>query len=91
MIERRAQEFRAIAQTAGNEWCSCITRQRPAILRRPIVNRNVRGFLLPFGSILTQLPMAVAKASSEEQQSGSLSCENARRLEASSPPSVVKL
>ena len=47
---------------AGNEWCSCMTRHWPAILRKPIVSRNSSGSPFPFGSMLTHLPMAVAKS-----------------------------
>ena len=49
---------------AGTEWCSCITRHRPSILRRPIVNRKSTCSGLPFVLIPAHRPAAVAKATS---------------------------
>ena len=54
--------FSGVYCVAGNEWCSCMTRHWPAILRKPIVNRNSSGSRLPLASMLTHLPMAVAKS-----------------------------
>lgn len=50
--------------SAGSEWCSCITRHRPSIFRRPMVNRNSSSSRSPFESMSTHRPVAVAKATS---------------------------
>ena len=48
--------------SAGSEWCSCITRHRPSIFRRHMVNRNSSFSRLPFAVIFTHRPIAVANA-----------------------------
>jgi hypothetical protein len=50
--------------SAGREWCSCITRHRPSIFRKHMVNRNSSSSRLPPGSKPAHRPIAVAKATS---------------------------